>query len=198
MPLPFASILSVPLVAALCLSTIASAQAATHYFNYSFDGTQSFVNQTAAGSALEVGDTVEATFNAINGYWLPKTGDYIWTPQELTTSGSRIGDLTYSLFLNGSLVDDGQVDGETSEFIHIPQNFYPQPVAFDKLVWVYTLTSSTNPAEFNGGTFGYGASLRDGDQGPDFIASVPEPHTYALALAGIALVGLTARKRRNG
>lgn len=177
-----------------------SAHAANYSFDYTYNGTNTFTNQSAAGSSFTVGDTVTATFNADGaGYWDVSGGRSIWTPLQLNETGTRFGDLSWTLFNNGVLVDSGAALGQSSMYIHIPQPVYiPGAVQFDKLVWTYTLTSSDAPGNtLNTGNFGYGPDLMGGWGGQiSYVAAVPEPETYALMLVGLGLVGSIARRRK--
>lgn len=199
---------NVSLKAILILSAIGSlgishgVHAATYYFDYTYDGSSTFINLSAAGSAFVVGDTIEATYRAAGtGYWTAPAGAFIWTPQGIDEPGTRVGDLSWVFSDNGSTVDSGSANGLASAAVHIPQNFAPSvSILFDKLVWEYTLTSSDAATNtLNGFDFGFGANLGYFDSNIQYVAAapIPEPETYAMLLAGLGMLGFAARRRKQ-
>ena len=73
-------------------------------------------------------------------------------------------------------------------------------IALVGAVTMDTNTISGDCNSFNGGTGGtdYGSGGYSGDQNFNVpVAVVPEPETYAMMLAGLGLLGFTARRRRD-
>ncbi|WP_348696936.1 PEP-CTERM sorting domain-containing protein [Duganella fentianensis] len=181
---------------ALLLAQVANA--ATYTFDYTYNGNSVTVNQSAAGSAIVAGDIVTATFHAASGgYWHVDAGMQIWTPQGMNETGDRIGDLSWTFLRQGTTVDSGASFGKSSQYVHIPQEVIAsKTINFDTLTWTYTLTSSTAAGNtLNGGDFGSSNLTMLG--ATYVVGAVPEPETYGMLLAGLGLVGLAARRKKQ-
>ncbi len=186
------------IIAALLLISPFTANAVPiHIYDFTYDGTTSTTNQTAAGSALLVGETVGATFRAAgNDYWNTLAGGRIWTPINVKDGGVRTGNLNWSFFLDGILADSGSYIGLTSSSVHIPQEVIASAaINFDALVWEFELTASTATTNILGAPFFSSETLVWGGSVASYVVSVPEPGT--LALLGIGLFGMGLARRNK-
>ena len=191
----------------MMLCSVAVANATTYVYDFTYDGTSVTTTMSAVGNVLNIGDTVDATFNAINGYWSAPAGTGIWTPLGVSPSGYRTGDLSWTFTLNGTVVDSGSLIGAQSSLIHITQQSTTDTaINFDTYSWEYTLTGYTpqNPSDgstvlSDGILFGYGDLLNGyGSTNATFqsgSSSVPEPAT--MLLLGFGLTGLIAVRRKK-
>ena len=185
---------------AVLLSPMVANAVPIHIYDFSYDGTISTTNQSAAGNTLLVGETVGATFNAAdNDYWNIGAGGQIWTPIGVEDAGIRTGNLDWSFFLDGILVDSGSYVGLTSQSVHVPQEvFASAAINFDVLHWEFTLTASTATTNILGGPFipGVIETLVWAGSDASYVVSVPEPGTLALLGIGLAGIGLSRGRKK--
>jgi hypothetical protein len=66
----------------------------------------------------------------------------------------------------------------------------------DRLGGGLTVPARGKPTLIGGGTPGAGHILASGGSGGGSTGNVPEPETYAITLAGMALLGLLRRRRK--
>lgn len=121
-----------------------------------------------------------------------------WTTLRYTLDGSTWQTATSFLmpaaqsttFVNGITYDFSSLVGanDNENFgIQLLTSFAPGTSSY--------LATGTGASYGTGGTIRYDNVLFTGNAIPDLPAPVPEPHTYALMLAGLATVGLMARRR---
>jgi hypothetical protein len=126
-------------------------------------------------------------------YWTAdgSDGNDLWVRKAVDFTGFDLGSATwglgvdngYSLYVNGQLISSGNAEGFTSR-------------------WEYSgsfgnsLHSGVNfiavALEDHGGLTAFDMQINAA------VAPVPEPETYAMMLAGLGLLGMMARRRRQG
>lgn len=122
-----------------------------------------------------------------------------WTTLRYTLDGSTWQTATSFLmpaaqsttFVNGITYDFSSIVGanDNDNFgIQLLTSFAPGTSSY--------LATGTGASYGTSGTIRYDNVLFTGNAIPDAPLPVPEPHTYALMLAGLATVGLMARRRR--
>jgi hypothetical protein len=65
------------------------------------------------------------------------------------------------------------------------------------LAWNFFMNVGTQRSDLKNAHYFYAWAVRDGDVASPVAAPIPEPETYAMMLAGLGLLGLTARRRRH-
>jgi hypothetical protein len=190
------------------LMAVSSAQAATFYnFDITYNGTSTSVDGTSdpvAGTNLLVGDHFTLDIHAATtGYWSVNTSfnTSIFASFALTTSATRTGNVTTTLFLDGLQVLQ-DVDLNLSQgAIHMGSQglFLPTGTLFDQVIVDYSFLSSTgvNSVIQNSlfqPTFNelYNNSRINYVQG---VQGVPDTGA-TLALLGFALSGLVGLRLR--
>jgi hypothetical protein len=190
------------------LMAVSSAQAATFYnFDITYNGTSTTVDGTSdpvAGTNLLVGDHFTLDIHAATtGYWSVNTSfnTSIFASFALTTSATRTGNVTTTLFLDGLQVLQ-DVDLNLSQgSIHMGSQglFLPTGTLFDQVIVDYSFLSSTgvNSVIQNSlfqPTFNelYNNSRINYVQG---VQGVPDTGA-TLALLGFALSGLVGLRLR--
>lgn len=175
--------------------------APTHAFDYTYNGSGYTTHLSAAGQQLLNGESVGLTLRAAgNDYFQVVSSWGLWAPVGMVECGSRVGDLTFSVLLNGATVASGGYAGQGSSCIHIAQNLaIAVGIQFDELRWEFTQTStSTSPntlTELFAIAYGSGSEPMMGTA--SYVRQphdVPEP--AALLLAGAGLVGAALARRR--
>lgn len=157
------------------------------------------------GSGLD-GWTIGGTVDLINTYWAPASGSY-----SLDLNGGGAGSIsqsfatvvgqTYnvSFSLAGNPVGGG--DKYLSAGVTAPHAYVVDinGKTLANMGWVrqsfsFVATSGTSTLSFVGDPYNsyYGAALDD----VSVVAAVPEPGTYGMLLAGLAMVGGLARRRK--
>ena len=167
---------SLKLALAAVLMTASPAEAATYKFAYTAVGGGVLAGrltgslQADGNTVLLDGVTGLITFNSVAGPALPV----------LTTGSTFYGTpVAPSVTFDGSVLDFFAATDETGEF----------GVLFDPFVVDFHPLASTS-AEF-------GALHEDYTFGSWSLTAVPEPATWGLMIAGFAMTGVVARRRRG-
>jgi hypothetical protein len=183
-----------------------SAQATTFSYDYTYDGSTLTTNQTSEGSPLAVGDVVNLTLHTQGSdYWSATAGQDLWAPISMQEAADRTGNATWSFLMNGFVLDSGSYFGQTSSAAHIINFTDPSiDVNFNEFKSSFTLTAySLLDAGVTTNTLGPIFTMAAGSpeafyiDTPTYVASVPEPETYAMMLAGLGLMGAIARRRKG-
>lgn len=170
------------------------------YSSYNFNGTLTW----------DVAQTWFAAMNAQNymGYndWrlpsaLNRDGSGPCSPNRCTSS--EMGHL-YFEELGG--VSGGSIasstDSDLSLFSNLLPGIYWTSTAYTanphdpRWVWWFAMDQSTQGFTLKSEVH-YAWVVRSGDSGVSVAAPIPEPETYAMLLAGLGLLGLTARRRKQ-
>lgn len=184
--------------AAAMLAGPMAANAVPIVYDYTYNGTSVTTNQSAAGTQLLTGDVVDLTVRSFGSDFWSWAGGNLWAAILMPESATRIGNLSWSLLLNGATVASGSYAAQSHSFVHIANPFLVAAVSFDELHWQYTSVSSTSSTNALGG-------LIIGNDGSPFFTggpvynvgsiAVPEPGT--IALFGLGLAGLLWMRRRR-
>lgn len=152
------------------------------------------------------GWTIGGTVDLINTYWTPASGNY-----SLDLNGGGAGSIsqsfatvvgqTYnvSFSLAGNPVGGGEKFFYASVTAPVSYTFDTTGRTLADMGWVrkgfsFVATSNISTLSFVGDPYHsyYGAALDD----ISVMAAVPEPGTYGMLLAGLAMVGGLARRRK--
>jgi hypothetical protein len=203
------SLSKLPILVVAIVMALSSAQAATFYnFDITYNGTSTSVDGTSdpvAGTNLLVGDHFTLDIHAATtGYWSVNTSfnTSIFASFALTTNATRTGNVTTTLFLDGSQILQDVDLNLSQSAIHMGSQglFLPTGTLFDQVIVDYTFVSisggvnsiiQNNPLQpafnqlYNDSRINY----VQGAQGvPDTGAT--------LALLGFALSGLVGLRLR--
>jgi hypothetical protein len=159
--------------------------------------------------------TLGAGFNAVTAQFVFGTDEF---PTQSVTDifGFFVDGVNFAKFSNGDLISN--TPGNPTNFISNPVGGGLYGIEYNGLTQVFTVTgvlgaggpggvhsfsvgvADTNDSIFDSGVFvsSLMAGKADGGGGIGPINPVPEPETYALMMAGLALVGAVARKRKAG
>ncbi len=171
--------------------------AASFTYDFTYNGSTVTTNASAAGSVLNIGDNVQATFRAEgDDYWQASAGAFIWTPIVVQDSGSRAGDLFWQFSLDGTVVQTGSLLDIATACCHVPSHFIvASSIAFDELFWTYAHEASTATQNVLGALI---PSQFPVSGTTDYIpVAIPEPESYAMLAAGLGLLALMVRRRRK-
>jgi|GEM_PF-963545 len=199
------------LSAALALSLITTgAYAASYSFNYEALASNQFQAVSGDfGSNINIGDSVTFTLTTSAGnVFSASMGDSMFAILGLDSVGGgvRYSDYSWRFLQQGTEVGNGSSLNESTSSIHMgPLASINFNGLFDTYVWTATLNSSTTgtniatdigynaaPMPLYGGTWQYGITSAQ-----FMAATVPEPESYALFLAGLACFGLFARQKKS-
>jgi hypothetical protein len=187
------------LSALLAISLITtSTYAASYSFNYEvLDSSHFQAISGDFGSNINIGDTVTLTLTTpANSIFYGSNGDYMWAILGLFDSAggsTRTADYSWSFYDQGTQVGSGSSINETTSFIHMgPYVSINFNGFFDTYIWTGTLNSSISGND----NIAFDISTLSGTSAQFITATVPEPETYALCLAGLACLGLVAKKKK--
>ena len=182
--------------ALLVLSTPAHAALIDHVYDVGYDGV-TYTESYTGDLSLEQGGTVQLNFiAATNDYWNAMAAGTFWSALRVGTSGTRVGDYSWSYLLDGVSVASGSSLANASSSVHFINYVSSYTGMFDLLAIDYTLTSSTtgdtntlitDPSYWWGPT-PFTARYVDN-------ASVPSPSILALMGLGLAGIGWSRRKK---
>ncbi|HTY02513.1 MAG TPA: PEPxxWA-CTERM sorting domain-containing protein [Rhodocyclaceae bacterium] len=145
--------------------------------------------------SVSAGDIINATITLNQSFTVPASVDLTW--MELVVGGAQFPSVdtatqaSVAFFNNGIAGPTGGNGCSTSGQLASCALFYPPnngSFAFDKVTWSFTITDLSGQSA-NVDHVGLGYSL--------FSPAVPEPETYAMMIAGLGLVGVMARRRRQ-
>ncbi len=151
---------------------------------------------------LEAGDTFEFTISFLQGQQLTIDNlSFIWAFSYADTVSDATGTGSLALLdANGDALLTSNVITGTEGSIHFGQQFsdsdfdnLPDSVTFSGLRYAGTLEAYSDPVVISR-TYASPAFLFTADS---FVASVPEPETIAMLIAGLGVVGAVARRRRK-
>ncbi len=151
---------------------------------------------------LAAGDTFEFTISFLQGQQLTIDNfSFIWAFSYANESSDVTGTGSLALLdANGNALYTSHVITSTEGSIHFGQQLsssdfdgLPDSVTFSGLRYVGTVESYSDPL-VTSRTYASPAFLFSADS---FVASVPEPETVAMLIAGLAVVGAVARRRRS-
>jgi hypothetical protein len=198
-------------MAAICVASLPlAAQATAFSYDYTYDGSALTTNQTSEGSALAIGDVVNLTLHTQGtDFWSALAGQDLWAPINMYESAHRMGDATWSFLMNGVVLDSGSYTGQDSSEAHIINSTAPSiDVKFNQFQSSFTLTAySLIDPGVTTNTLGPIFTIAEGSEAagkgpflsgfaPTYVASVPEPETYAMMVAGLGILGAVTHRRK--
>lgn len=199
------------LCAALSMSLATQAQAVPYNFNIGYNGSSvAFLeggSNNPVGTNLQVGDTFLWNFHAAGAadYWDVVTGGglFPFMAFPVNESGTRTGDFTLTLRLNGATVFTTSAVGSQQSFVHVGTNTITLATGlqFDEMILDYALTASTVANSTINSIFSWPGQPPE-VRFPNNIAfvqnQIPEPSILALLGVGaLAMVGLGRRRRQT-
>ena len=132
------------ILAIAALGHVTAVAAPTHVFDFTFDGSSTTTNLSAAGQQLMDGETVGLTLRAASNDHFEANGSYVWVPLAMGECGTRIGDLSYSFWLDGVELASGSYAAHGHSCVHIANSMaLPSMLAFDELRWAFLQLSPT-------------------------------------------------------
>ena len=193
------------LVGLALLGMAGAANATLFNFDITFDGisaTDDMTSDTIVGASLAPGDVFNLDVHALGkDFWTVNTttNEFV-SVTFVVNSGTRIADITTTLFLDGVQVDQVIENGTSQANVHIgTQSFlWIAGTVFDQVVVDWSFLSQP---------VGVSTIIADRPQvlgfSPFFDQSyvtytVPEPSTLAIFLVGLAGLGFVTRRRRTG
>jgi PEP-CTERM motif len=201
--------ISLVAVAALVPLAQSPVHAASYQFDVDYAGSN--IATLAPGSddllatTLQPGDDFVYTLSAMgNGYWSTvASADQFPFIALIVSPGYRVSDVTVTLLNNGASVFSYSETGAFNIESHLGGNavFLPAELVFDQIRLfdrIGTASTASVPWSLlpwpgvgpeNSGF--YGQAIRY------TVATVPEPETYAMLLAGVGVVGFAGRRRQR-
>jgi len=192
------------LAAAAIVTASASSHAAVTVFTDNFDADATRNNATSFVMGWTVTNgTVDLDGQGFVHNELPGNGHYV----DLDGSTLRAGVLSNSINVNGgqtytmSFAIAGNQRNWGSDTVDVSFGTTTQTYVIGQSDALSTKTLTFTPTSSGLSTFSF--HNRGGDYRGAFleqvtITTVPEPETYAMLLAGLAGIGLVARRRRHG
>lgn len=188
----------------LAIAASSSALAASYNFNVGYNGGGSAVllaGDNPLSTPVQVGDSFQYDLIAQGGgQWTVLSGAEVFPLFALSVAESayRSADWTLTLKNNGATVFSSSKTNVSQAFVHMGTNSLALPtgLVFDQWSLNYSLLSSQSVTSTAVSLLPWGGAPEQ--YSPDvlsFAVAVPEPSTYALMLAGVAGVGMLARRR---
>lgn len=179
---------------ALSLASLAASAAPTYVYDFTFDGTTTTTNATAAGNQLQNGQSVGMTLRAAgNDFFRANATWGVWAPILMGENATRIGDLTFTFWLDGIAVGSGSYSAQAHTYVHLANSApLAMGTAFDVFSWEFTLVSSDSATNTMNSVFStsnptLGTTVYERGQ------AIPEPSSLLLLAAAVG--GLWARRR---
>jgi hypothetical protein len=176
-----------------------------------------WLNVQSAASTWDVAKNWAESLNmgGVTGWRLPTMGSPLaeanWSyggtneGYNVATSSSEIASLFFSTLSNKSLRDtNGNIQSgsgliNNGSFQQLQSTYYwlgTQSATDNTKAWYFDAGVGFQSEKNVGSGFLHGLAVHSGDVGA-IVASVPEPETYAMMLAGLGLIGGIARRRRQ-
>lgn len=111
-------------------------------------------------------------------------------------TGSELGHL-FNVALGGNSGESILTthNADLNKFDNVHANFYWSETEYSNQLnqaWNFNMGNGYQYADYKFDTFRYSWAVRDGDV---IAASIPEPETYGMFLAGLGLIGLVTRRK---
>ncbi|BAH37062.1 MAG TPA: PEP-CTERM sorting domain-containing protein [Gemmatimonas aurantiaca] len=156
------------------------------------------------GTNLQVGDSFFWRISAIGGQWstTAAVSQYTFMAFYVSEYGTRTGDYTLNLFLNGSTVFTETQSNVVTEYIHVGTNTVNLPAGFswDRMELHYTLNGSNVSSNTIGSRLPIFGAPEHHQYSPGVTYAtnvVPEPATVVLLAIGLGVMGVAVRRRAS-